>query len=298
MKNFLYKLYSKIRNRLYNDTKRIVASEVIKQHLKNQALSSYKNLTNTKSREIKILITLTSIKSRIRDVFLVLESIVQQTMKPDEVVLWLSEDDFDDNLLPETLIRFKKKGLTIRYCKDIGSHTKLFYAAKEYPDYLLITVDDDIIYPHDLVENLYRTYLKYPECICCNSSRKISFDSQKNILPYLKWERINTVMTPAKYFLPLGVNGVLYFPGCFDEEFFNEEKMTELCPKADDIWFRVHTLRKNFNVVTTGMYPDLTNDFISLDTSTVDALGPQNVLYGGNDKQLKSVLKYYNMEIS
>ena len=43
----------------------------------------------------------------------------------------------------------QKRGLTIRFCEDLKAHKKYYYAFKEYPDDIVITVDDDVIYPQE-----------------------------------------------------------------------------------------------------------------------------------------------------
>lgn len=295
MIKLFYKYYSKLRKHYCNDVKSIVCSEIIQQTIKQKAIQCTETVLNKEPRKEKIIVTLTSFGERLRSVFLVLESIAQQTVKPDEVVLWLSEDDFDDDKLPITIDRFVKRGVKVTYCKDVGSHTKLLYAAKQYSDDILITIDDDIIYPIDLIENLYNAHVENPKSICCNAARKISSDTNNNILPYLKWEKINNQSKPSRNLLPLGVNGVLYIPNCFDNEVFNINAINHLCPKADDIWFRMMSLKNKIDITITGSYPDLSADFIPLETSFINSLGPSNIIDGGNDRQLKSVMEYYNL---
>lgn len=298
MKQF-YKFYSKIRMHRRSDIQSIVHSEIhsemIQQTIKQKAINSTENMLNDEPRNEKVIVTLTSFAQRLQSVFLVIESIAQQTMKPDEVVLWLSEDDFDDKKLPITLKKLINRGLKVVYCKDVGPHTKLIYAARQYPDDILITIDDDIIYPMDLIENLYRMYLENPKSICCNAAKLISFDSNNKILPYLKWETKNTQSKQTRNLLILGVNGVLYFPRCFDNEVFNVSAFSQLCPKADDIWFRMMALKNNIDISITGSYPDLSYYFIPLDTSFINALSVSNDLGGGNDRQLKSVIEHFNL---
>ena len=52
--------------------------------------------------------------------------LLQQTLKPDEVILWLSEEQFPNKQLPENLTRLQEFGLSIKWCKDdIKSFKKL-----------------------------------------------------------------------------------------------------------------------------------------------------------------------------
>ena len=74
--------------------------------------------------------------------------------------------------MPKELKELMKRGLEIRFCKDIGPHGKLIYALKEFPDAIVVTADDDMIYPKDWLEKLFESYKKKYRC---NSllSRKI-----------------------------------------------------------------------------------------------------------------------------
>lgn len=56
-------------------------------------------------------------------------------------MLWLSDTD---KKIPSSLQNLTKRGLEIKYCKDIRSYTKIFYTLKEFPNALVVTSDDDI----------------------------------------------------------------------------------------------------------------------------------------------------------
>ena len=95
-----------------------------------------------------IIVSVTSHPARIREVVLAIRTVYRQTRQPDKVILWLGEEKFPNRYedLPEELLRLvSEKGLEIRWCEDIGPHTKYFYAFQEYPDALVITIDDDIL---------------------------------------------------------------------------------------------------------------------------------------------------------
>ncbi len=47
------------------------------------------------------------------------------------------------------------KGLTIDWCEDIKSYKKLIPTLKKYPDAIIVTADDDLIYDNKWLEQLY-----------------------------------------------------------------------------------------------------------------------------------------------
>ncbi|MHB2149540.1 glycosyltransferase [Calditrichota bacterium LG25] len=296
--NFIEKLYNKFRKHRQDEIKRIVRSEIIIHEIKRAAFNNrHSSFLNTSVRKEKIIVSFTTIKERIKNIYLVIESIAQQTMKPDKIVLWLSKTNFNDANIPITVKRLIKKGLSIKYIDDIGPHTKLLYALQEFKDNLIITIDDDIIYPFDLIENLYNVHNNYPHAICCNAAMLIKKDKKGNFLSYNDWETVTYKFFSSKYLLPLGVDGVLYPPNSLDNMVFDKNLLKKLCPTADDIWFKIMSLKRGTDVVLTGAYPDLANYFIPLDTSYINALGQDNIFRGQNDTQFQRCMSYFNLTL-
>ncbi len=97
-------------------------------------------------------------------IYITLESLFRQTIRPDRIILWLADEQYPDKKAVEMrLKKYKKLGLEIQYCDDLRSHKKYFYTMKKYPEAIVITADDDIIFSEDMLEKLLKTYLKYPE---------------------------------------------------------------------------------------------------------------------------------------
>ena len=53
-----------------------------------------------------------------------------------------------------------KKGLEIKYIKDLKSHKKYFYAFKEFYNEIFITFDEDIFYNKNTISSLINTNKK------------------------------------------------------------------------------------------------------------------------------------------
>ncbi len=108
----------------------------------------------------KLVVSLTSFPKRICTIHLVIESILRQSLRPNKVLLYLSKEQFGDTVdesnLPKRLLALQKKGLEIIMVDgDLRSYKKFYYAFKDYPDSLVVTVDDDIIYNTDLIRTLF-----------------------------------------------------------------------------------------------------------------------------------------------
>lgn len=247
-------------------------------------------------REQKIIVSLTSFPARINTVWLTIESLMRQTLKPDVIILWLGEDQFTGiDSLPKSLKKQQKRGLTIEFCEDIKPHKKYYYAFQKFRDDLIITVDDDIFYPNWMIEGLMELHEGFPTSICCNRAHLITFNEDGEPNSYDDWlSNPKQINGPTKALLPTGVGGVLYPPNSVDAEVFNKENIKNLCLFADDIWLKVMSLKKGTSVVKTENFPSRL--FYVASTQKV-ALWKENVKKGKNDIQLNNIKDYYNLNL-
>ena len=156
----IYFLGFRIRKKLSN--------KVIEINLKESGIN------NTNPRTPKIILSLTTFPDRINSVSKTIKTLLNQTLKPDKVILWLASEQFPkkEQELPKDLLELKNFGLDIKWCEDIKSYKKLIPSLIEFPNDIIITFDDDIYYPFDTVEKLYNSYLKNPDCIHTNRAKR------------------------------------------------------------------------------------------------------------------------------
>ena len=114
--------------------------------------------------ESEIIVSLSSFPKRINNVWITIETIMEQTKQPKKIILWLAEDLFPNKEadLPKNLLKLKKYGLEIQFCEDLWPHKKYFFSMKKYPDDIIVTVDDDVLYPDNMLEQLWKIHQKYP----------------------------------------------------------------------------------------------------------------------------------------
>lgn len=72
-------------------------------------------------RSPEVIVTMTTTHARIRHVGLAVSSLMMQRMKADRIILWLSETD---PRAGDSLAFLKRRGLDIRFRRDVGVHTK------------------------------------------------------------------------------------------------------------------------------------------------------------------------------
>ena len=272
---------------------------VINQSKMAKSIERSKNLSlNKKPREESIIISLTTFPERINELKFCLYSLFNQTFKADKIVLYLSEDEFTnrEDDLPDEVLNFIKYGLEIRWCSgNLRSYKKLIYALKDYPDSIIVTVDDDLFYSKNLLAELYKSYKKNPDCISTHRAHRIVKNNKGNILPYDSWiKEIASREINYDNFLTSGA-GVLFPPNCFNSEVFNTENIEKLCPYADDIWFWGMGVLNNrkVKIVKNPSYFRYINIEREKGLTKEKTLAEKNVGELYNDVQFKNFIKEY-----
>lgn len=299
----LYKIYFKLPNVQYPILlhkainriyliffKRFFCSSLVNEIESFQKLNI--NTINHLKRDCKIDVSLTSFPERIDEVNMTIETIFNQSVKADTITLWLSLSQFPDRKIPFSLQLQKKRGLNIEFVEDdLRSHKKYFYAFKNQKNNLVITFDDDVFYPKNTIESLINAHNKYPNAIICNRGHKINF--KKGIFEkYKNWKHNYFSIKPSLLAVPTGVGGVLYPPNSYHQDIFDVVTFKKICLYADDLWLKIHTLRKGTKVMSLRTY---SRDFINVGQSQNFKLVQHNSLEGGNDVQFQNLLNHYQL---
>ncbi|MBW1790075.1 MAG: glycosyltransferase family 2 protein [Deltaproteobacteria bacterium] len=243
-------------------------------------------------REVPLIVSLTTIPSRINKVHLCIESILRQSLKPDRIILWISEK-IDRDKIPVELEHLTKRGLQIRCCRDIGPYTKIFYTLQEHIGHIVVTADDDLFYPKNWLKKLYQAYRKEPEYIHCHRAHLMTWRSDGELKRYSDWVPGAPGITgPSLSLFPTGNGGILYPPGSLHKEVFNESEFMKLCPTADDIWLKAMAL---LNSVPCKKVAPHTRPFFRIPKSQSVSLMSQNIKQGKNDTQIRNVFERYEL---
>lgn len=259
-------------------------------------LGNFLGVNNCK-RDVPIIVSLTSYSERFDELSLAIYSLLMQSVKPDRIILWFSDEYNDLMELPYEITRYIKNGLEIRFVKDIKSYTKIIYALKEFSDSIIVTADDDIYYPKNWLANLYYSYISYPNDIQVHRAHRVLLNN-KEIIPYEKWEKhVSEESARFDNFLT-GVGGVLYPPNCFKKEVLREDLFLKLAPTADDVWLWVMALLSNrkIRVVKNHIKTLASLNIIRQLFNTSRNLYQKNSR-GGNDKQINAILEFYRLNI-
>lgn len=251
-------------------------------------------VTTERYTDHDIIVSLTTYGNRIHDVAFTIESIMQQSMKPNRIVLWL-DDSFQNRHLPQSLLNQQKRGLEIAYCKDLRSYKKLIPSLHHFPNDAIITFDDDLLYDYDIIEHLILSYLENPLMIHSCRGHQMRFDQNHRLLPYLEWRwNVSETGMVEHYFLTSG-GGTLFPPGCLDSEVLNESVFMDICPFADDVWINAMALKKGTKINKVYTRNKEGEDYILNWESQDTGLMMTNVLQNKNDSQIRDVFSKYSL---
>lgn len=251
-------------------------------------------VNTTEKRDRKVICSLTSFPARIDNIWVSIETVMRQTYKPDAIILWLAELQFPDHKLPESLVKLQDKGLTIRFVdEDLRSHKKYYYVLQKYKDANVILLDDDLYYPEGLIENLVSMSKKNPNAICATRVHKMTYKDGQ-LCSYRDWiHNFNCrhEVDDRDLFITSGA-GTLIPPHSLSDDMFNKEVFCRICFLADDVWLTFQCKKAGTRIVTSNKYD---KDEITIPSSQKVKLVNENVICGGNDQQIKAVVKYLKL---
>jgi len=282
----------------------IVAGNLLKCRI-NFDLHVRKRISLSSKVEPTVMVSLTSYGHRLRhSVQYTLYSMLKQDVRPAKIVLWTDAGEFANEPMPQALQVLQKYGVEIReYAPKIRSYKKLIPSLKEFPEYHHIIVDDDLYYSSNFVQTLFDGHLQHPDAIIALSVTIPAYtEDGKSLTPYKQWPQYVATDKELKYnpktLMQLGYGGIFYPDDAFDEEVFNDELYTKLCPIADDIWFYIQSVRlgvPKYAPINSGVkyyQMDLIRQVLSK-----DRLHDQNFTEGQNNVQFDNLLEYYQLEI-
>ena len=201
--------------------------------------------------DVKVIVSLTSHDLRLKNdtVTKVIFQILKCTFKDIKVCLTLYKDDI--KLITEKLQQLIDLGAIelIVADKDLGPHLKYFYTMQKYRTLPVITIDDDVLYPLDMVEKLYKAHQENPNCIIARRCFHITSSNGK-LNSYHDWLRRFTglVKYPTHKIFATGIGGILYPPNCLE---LSEDNVNEIMGIRfdDDFYLKALEVRKNLKIV-------------------------------------------------
>jgi hypothetical protein len=245
---------------------------------------NFQTLSSAKIDSPRLIITLTTYGRRTSETApYAIWSLFNQNVLPDKIVLYLD----NENNIPPLLKKETEHGLEIKFCKNIKSYKKLNFALEDFPNDILITVDDDAYYQKDWLKLLLETHKKSPQKICCHRAHIIRYGK-----PYDKWKWRATEKDDSSMIFPTGVGGILYPPNSLSVEHLAEAM--SLAPSADDIayWALAKIKGTKHCLVENGYFGVKQVD----GCDEKDSLLTINKAQKANDLQMDAILKRFGIK--
>lgn len=191
--------------------------------------------------EQKVIVSLTSFPEAIPYAVQAIRSILNGSVLPDKIVLYLDSQKFPGEVLPAELEALKAESpiFEVRFDPaEIRSYKKLIPALRDFPEDIIVTIDDDMIYHKNMLRSLLRLYKRFPQSILAHRVRRIQLGIPYRQWKKYKWHHFFIRRIHAGYAnLQTGVGGVLYPPHALKLEMLDSKLFTEIAPTMDDIWF-------------------------------------------------------------
>lgn len=251
-------------------------------------------------RGIAPVVSLTTISGRLDRVSRTVESILSQTWKPQAVNLYVSSAPhlIDEGIRSDDprLAQIASLGVNIYSVPNLGPYRKQIpiilqlRRASADPETPIITIDDDVLYPPNIIESLM-SVLNEGDTVVAHRGREIRQEGsglgnyQSFGAPTERCSQMN---------LGTGKNGIAYrlkyFPGQ-DSDFIGPI----LAPTADDLWCKWAIAK--YCIPTTILEPraifDSSLDFKELAPEDKRGLYHQYNAKGTNDEAMQNLEAYF-----
>lgn len=205
----------------------------------------------------EVVVSLTSFPAAIGFVRPVVESLLRGSVLPDRIVLYVTMAQFGPEGLPAelTALAGREERFEIRdYPRDIRSYRKLVPALADFPEAVIVTVDDDVAYHRNMLRDLLRLHRQYPRAVLAHRAKRVSPGKPYRRWPKYRWYHFLTRRIHRGFLnIQTGVGGVLYPPHSLKKDMIDPELFTRIAPTADDFWFWAAAVAEGTEIIPVPM---------------------------------------------
>ena len=108
----------------------------------------------------ELLVSLTTWKPRMGNIPAVLDTIFGQTLPPDRVVLNLAHEE---EIPAPVQAYLDAHPVEVNRVENLGVYKKLIPTLRKYPEALVVSIDDDWLYPKGMLADFMRVHRRYPD---------------------------------------------------------------------------------------------------------------------------------------
>lgn len=195
----------------------------------------------SKIQRQQVVVSMTSFPEAIPYAVQAIHSILKGSVLPDKLILYLTFSQFTDNKILKSLQSLSEENsiFEIRnYDRDIRSYRKLIPALIDFPEAVIVTVDDDVAYHKHMLRDLLKLHSQVPNAVLAHRAKYIKLGK-----PYRKWKKYRWYHFLFKRIhksplnLQTGVGGVLYPPHSLKKDMLDVDLFSKIAPSTDDLWF-------------------------------------------------------------
>ena len=192
----------------------------------------------------RVVVSLTSIPSRLTRLRPTLNSLLTQDYPPSAIYLAVPRRSLREQKpyrMPHWLAEYP--AVTVIDCeRDWGPASKLLptlLAERERPDTMIIAVDDDNVYPREMVGTFVQFSQRLPDAALCFRGHVVSGGWKESRAVFG-----TRVSAPTRMDIVTGCGGVLVKPRFFDGAVFDYDGAPPSAFFVDDIWISGHLARR------------------------------------------------------
>ena len=203
------------------------------------------------SKKSSIIVSLTTIPSRLAHIDLVLKSLLTQSLAPQCIKLYIptfSKREKTNYQIPPWLMALP--GIEIVRVEDVGPATKCIPAIMAHSaDQAILVVDDDKLYDVDLVKRFESLSKIHPDTVIASSGWIVPLDLIDK--PTTLFRNIfltpptpihaTRIHTPRPVDIVMGCSGYLLRPRFFNAaDLLNRDNTPDALWYVDDVWISAH----------------------------------------------------------
>lgn len=196
-----------------------------------------------KTERIPVVVNMTTWTKRDWCLPIMLTNFKKQTLVPDKIILWLSEEEYNKEKLPKHILKCLSEGLLtdIMWVKKNTYCHKRHECFKYFNDCFNVIVDDDILYPNNYLSEIVNSAKKHMNTITCYCANSIEYNGVKPIIKH-------GVVGESIYNNFMG--GCCCFPpNTYPLESFEYETLRDkYVPKCDESWMRAFFIKKHMKI--------------------------------------------------
>lgn len=247
-----------------------------------------------RNNQIDIVVSFTTTPYRIDKIKPVLESIERQSIKPNRIYVnipWKFKRENIEYLIPTWLKNYPN--IIINRTTDYGPATKLIATLEKEkdPNTIIITIDDDSIYPKHMVRELAKQYLLESfQRVYQSSAVFTGFSLNFLFGPNYNLYAEHNVGSNKPSLLIIGAGGVAYKRNFFKDDIFVLLKNVPLyCFLSDDLMISAYLLANNITIIQAGgiyyntYYVNLIKHLPTFSTKDALSQGANNLAHGSNE---------------